>query len=810
MAEYGRSYYDTTATVAVAGVQTLVRRGEMLGHWLGGVSLVVQDESHHLLSGNIWGKAANMFPNAKFLGVTATPCRADGKGLGAVADGIFEKMVIGPDMRTLIGMGYLTDYRIFAPPSDLDLSNVKIGAEGDYTRPGLKKAIEKSHITGDVVKHYKRIADGKLGITFAVDVETASNIAAQFNAAGVPAEVLSAKTPDLMRHQVIQRFKNREILQLVNVDLFGEGFDLPALEVVSMARPTESFALYCLDPETEILTSEGWKTHRDLDSIDSVLSFNKNTNEIENTPITGRIKREMYKGESMYQINGPHLNFKVSDKHNMVVMGNSETCKNWQLQKAENVAQRSSLFKVPVAGFGKFKGVDLSDSELKLIGWHLTDGTINKRTNALSISQSANKKYHLEQIRETIEGCGLKYGVNVYKRKNVPKTHHDSVRYSISKGKPRGRDKHLRGWAHLEKWFDKTIPGCFDDMTREQFLIMLEAVNLGDGLNDHSSLDYVKRTLTITCGDNKIMADRLQAMCIVRGLRCNLKAVKYEGRSEWYILHIRDKQTATIAGVSVKDGKISGKKKYQRSRIEQSENKPPFVWCVSNKNETLITRREGKVIILGNCQQFGRALRIMDGKTEAIIIDHVGNVVRHGLPDVHRNWTLLARPKKRATPAEDAIPLRACTECAGVYERILKRCPYCGHIDVPAERSAPEFVDGDLMELTPEVLEQLRAAVQVGDMDANDYARHLVGHKHMPRVGIRAEVKRHEERKEKRAALRDAMAWWAGHKDAEGYTESMKYREFYHRFGVDVMTAQTLKAPEMEELTARVRSTYEV
>ena len=95
-----------------------------------------------------------------------------------------------------------------------------------------------------MVDHYLRIAKGKLGVTFAVDVEAAGDIATAFKKAGVPAEIVTAKTPDTLRASILRRFRNRELLQLVNVDLFGEGFDLPAIEVVSMARPTQSFSLF--------------------------------------------------------------------------------------------------------------------------------------------------------------------------------------------------------------------------------------------------------------------------------------------------------------------------------------------------------------------------------------------------------------------------------------------------------------------------------------------------------------------------------------------------------------------------------------
>jgi superfamily II DNA or RNA helicase len=246
MSELGRSYYDANAQCGVAGVDTLIRRKDALASWLNRVTLWVMDECHHVLKRNKWGAAIEMFPNAKGLGVTATPMRADGFGLGRDADGVFDTLIVGPGMRDLINMGFLTEYRLFAPTTaDLHLETVDISkTTHDYNPNQLKKAIRKSSIIGDVVSHYLRIAPGKLGVTFATDVETATDIAAKFNAAGVPAAVVSAKTPDDERARILRRFKNRELLQLVNVDLFGEGFDLPAIEVVSMARPTQSYGLY--------------------------------------------------------------------------------------------------------------------------------------------------------------------------------------------------------------------------------------------------------------------------------------------------------------------------------------------------------------------------------------------------------------------------------------------------------------------------------------------------------------------------------------------------------------------------------------
>lgn len=270
MAELNRSFYDPQARVIVAGVDTLLRMDRRTP-WFSQITLVVQDEGHHPLKDNKWGTAATLFPNARGLYPTATPMRADGRGLGRWADGLMDSIVVGPQMRDLINMGFLTEYRIFAPPSDLDLSTVPLSAGGDYSPPKLRNAVHKSHITGDVVAHYLRIAPGKLGVTFAVDIESAAEIAGEFRAAGVSAEVISSKTPDLLRAAIMAKFRRREVLQLVNVDLLGEGVDVPAIEVVSMARPTHSYSLYSQQFGRALRPMEGKSHAIIIDHVNNVL-----------------------------------------------------------------------------------------------------------------------------------------------------------------------------------------------------------------------------------------------------------------------------------------------------------------------------------------------------------------------------------------------------------------------------------------------------------------------------------------------------------------------------------------------------------
>lgn len=243
IAATGRSYVQATSRNWVGGVDTLGNLPDT-DPIFAQTAFVVTDEAHHMLKANKWGKVRARFTRALGLGVTATPARADGKGLGRHHDGYFDALVEGPTMRQLIDQRFLCDYRVIAPPSDLNMHGVEVGASGEFKQDQVRAAVHKSTIRGDVVQNYLKFAPGKLGVTFAVDVEEATRIAALFRQYGVSAEVVTAKTPDELRASILRRFEAREVMMLVNVDLFGEGFDLPAIEVVIMARPTASFGLY--------------------------------------------------------------------------------------------------------------------------------------------------------------------------------------------------------------------------------------------------------------------------------------------------------------------------------------------------------------------------------------------------------------------------------------------------------------------------------------------------------------------------------------------------------------------------------------
>lgn len=244
------TFYDPNAVVGVAGVDTLVRlpakHNDPNLAWMSSVTLWVQDEAHHVLKENKWGKAASLFPRARGLGVTATPERPDGKGLGREYDGLFDEMVIGPTMRELIDRGYLTEYRYVGVPAVVQYDEAKAGASGEFSHAYLAHA-EAGHegqIVGDLVKTYLKFVKGKRAVYFVSSRERAEQTAEAFRRAGVPAAAVDGETDPAIREQSLADLETGTILVLVNVGIVGEGMDLPAVEVVGMGVGTASIVNY--------------------------------------------------------------------------------------------------------------------------------------------------------------------------------------------------------------------------------------------------------------------------------------------------------------------------------------------------------------------------------------------------------------------------------------------------------------------------------------------------------------------------------------------------------------------------------------
>ncbi len=239
-----KAFYHDRANISVISVDTLNARKDRHDKWSKTVKLWITDEAAHLLKNNKWGKVVDLFPNAIGLGVTATPERLDGKGLGRKADGVFDTMVEGPSTRWGIANGFLCKYKIAVPASDYQDHLKRATAGSDFTHEAMANASKTSRIVGDVVFNYNKFASGKQAIVFASDINSAHKIEKKFIEAGIPAKLLTGTSTDSERLEGMIDFRNKTTKVLINVDLFDEGLDVPGIEVVIHARPTMSFGKF--------------------------------------------------------------------------------------------------------------------------------------------------------------------------------------------------------------------------------------------------------------------------------------------------------------------------------------------------------------------------------------------------------------------------------------------------------------------------------------------------------------------------------------------------------------------------------------
>jgi superfamily II DNA or RNA helicase len=221
-------------SVAVASVATLARRPIDLSRY----NFAQFDEAHHVVEGNQWGAVRRRLAHAYVIGWSATPFRLDKRSLSWAFPG---GLVQGPSTRQLVEGGYITPIQAYGPPCPIDRETLRRSASGDYSLTAMTRSLRRSSMVSDVAASYLRFAPGKRGITFAASVEMARDHARAYNEIGVPAAVLTGESRD--RGECIEKLARKELLQLVVVGLFGEGFDLPGIEVATLARLSESAAL---------------------------------------------------------------------------------------------------------------------------------------------------------------------------------------------------------------------------------------------------------------------------------------------------------------------------------------------------------------------------------------------------------------------------------------------------------------------------------------------------------------------------------------------------------------------------------------
>jgi len=271
---------DPECLVQIASIQSLVNRE------FPKASLLIIDESHHAPAAS-YSKVLKHYRKAGafVLGLTATPMRIDGRGLRFLHGGVpgFDALIQGPPVKELIEQGYLCGFKILASQTQLDPEAAGIRTRlGDYVQAELERYTETVLLSGEIVDTWLKHAKGKRTVLYPVSVELSQRYCEEFQSRGVPAAHVDASTPEKERAQILERFRQGEILVLCQHSIVIEGLDLPKIECVQFARPTKSLttwfqaigrALRPAPDKTFALVIDHTSTHQNLPWPDEVIEW---------------------------------------------------------------------------------------------------------------------------------------------------------------------------------------------------------------------------------------------------------------------------------------------------------------------------------------------------------------------------------------------------------------------------------------------------------------------------------------------------------------------------------------------------------
>lgn len=315
----------TSEQIQVASIQTVVRRDVINWPHPAQVALIVIDEAHHATSSTYKKifKHYSRNQSIKYLGVTATPCKTDKTGF----KDIFDQLIVSYSIKEFIQKNYLAGFRHLATRTR-SFNSVKIDPiSGDYAVEALGEHMSDYTIMSELIGAYKEHANNAKCIIFAASVKHSKNIVERFLSEGITAESIDSNTPENERKNILEKFENGKIQILSNYQIFTEGFDCPAIEVVMLARPTKSFPLYLQMIGRAIRKKENnapalildnaclWKTHglitKDIQwslsgaetSIESVAVRNKKTGEVNEVQLNKVIEDENLEMEEISRFN---------------------------------------------------------------------------------------------------------------------------------------------------------------------------------------------------------------------------------------------------------------------------------------------------------------------------------------------------------------------------------------------------------------------------------------------------------------------------------------------------------------------------
>ena len=235
---------DLSHAVQVASIQTITHRTNVCVAESLDADFVIIDEAHHSMARS-YQKLWQLYPEAKKLGVTATPWRMNHLGFTS----IYDRLIVSQPISQFISQHWLAPYTYYSIGNNSQISHDinaidEFDIEGDYKVSALERVVDRHSIRANLLNSYLKWAKGKKGIIYSVSRKHSDHICSEFKAAGINIVRIDSQTPREERRIDVQRFKNGQIDIIVNVDIFSEGFDCPDIEFIQLARPTKSLVKY--------------------------------------------------------------------------------------------------------------------------------------------------------------------------------------------------------------------------------------------------------------------------------------------------------------------------------------------------------------------------------------------------------------------------------------------------------------------------------------------------------------------------------------------------------------------------------------
>lgn len=659
---------DRDQLAQIAGLQTIHARCLETDRWeLPPAGMVLIDEAHlvkeavaqHLIK-------HYLARGATVIGTTATPVN-----LGH----IYARLVVAGTNSELRRRGMLVPIYCFAP-DEPDMKGVTRTQVGEYTHKGMVKRVMQTTVFGDVFEHWRRINPrGWPTVVFAPSVEDSAWFALQWNQRGVRAEHIDGTTNDQKRAEIFAGSRDGSIPVVTSCDVLREGVD-------------------CLDMQTEVLTCSGWKGFGNIGEEELIYTLNRETNFVEVEPVQRLVDRPTRAGEMMVKFTSQHQDIRVTDGHELHFRGVNQSLpenlsENWFTWTAAEMLNRRPQYNLPVSGMPHpmlyWQGVPLSDDEIRFVAWFMTDGYRGTKGNGSTIEIGQSEEFH-HDVRALLKRLGYTFEERLKPCKSGYKT---GKSYYYVFNVPRGVRQGSVGWNRLETYLDKSGSPLLRGMTRAQFKVFWEELLKGDLTHPKGKRGHKNGCLICTPGQ----ADLYSELAVTRGFACNVLSFKTAKGKPMAYVRIRDRRYLGSAPRDPRSGSITAEQPAEGERV----------WCVTTRNGTIFTRRNGKIAILGNCpwlrvgiliracaavstfiQITGRLARSYPGKDHAILIDHSGSVNRLGSPNADRDWCLkdtdrsIAVARKAGLERGEIREPITCPEC-GAVRKAGPECWACGH-----------------------------------------------------------------------------------------------------------------------------------